>query len=115
KNQKVPSLLQEKLDAVEVVNPELIPSDCITMNSEVSCVFESVNGSVETIRNLKLVFPQNSNIEKGQISVLSALGSALLGSRIKSSISYCGPDGSSRKINLMKMVYQPEESGDWHL
>lgn len=96
-----------ELNRAEIVEPQNIPSDVITMNSLV--VF-----SDETITQLEywLVFPKDSDLVKRKISVLSPIGCALLGYRTGDTISVQTPKGE-KKLKVEKILHQPESHHDY--
>ena len=74
----------------------------ITMNS----VAEVVDLDTGRQMKVKLVYPNEADFRKGNVSVLSMFGSALLGYRVGSIISYKAP-GGIKKVEV-KSVYHPE-------
>jgi regulator of nucleoside diphosphate kinase len=102
--------LDEKLASATVVAPETMRPDVVTMNSKVvlsSPVWEAP-------REYRLVYPRERTGEPGELSVLSALGTQLLGARIGARFAL-GSGPSSRLVELSALTYQPEAAGDWHL
>ncbi len=64
-----------------------LSEDIVRMNSKVSLL---VDGSLEEIT---LVYPQQANVLKNKISVLSPMGTAILGYRVGSTVEWEVPDG----------------------
>jgi transcription elongation GreA/GreB family factor len=56
---------------------------------------------------VKLVYPDKADFRKGNVSVLSMFGSALLGYSVGSIVSYPAP-GGIKKVKI-KSVFHPEE------
>lgn len=108
KNEELSNLtiLCEEIARAERVNPKEIEPDFITMNSLIEVV-DLDNGKVMTI---KLVYPKDADFRKGNISILSLLGSALLGYRVGSIIKFDAPLGE-KKIRIKSIIYQPEANG----
>ncbi|HEY8493623.1 MAG TPA: nucleoside diphosphate kinase regulator [Myxococcota bacterium] len=104
-------LLRAELDRAEIVEPEDVPPDVVTMNSRVR-VADEVTGEVT---ELQLVFPAAADPDRGAVSVLAPVGSALLGLRKGASIEWPLPDGRARRIRVVEVSYQPEAAGDTHL
>ena len=102
--------LEQELHKAEVVPPDGIPPDVITMNSRV-CL-KDVNSGEELVYTL--VFPREANLEKGRISVLAPVGTAMIGYRKGDRISWPVP-GGIKKLQVKKIFYQPEAVGDYHL
>ncbi|MEN6436997.1 MAG: nucleoside diphosphate kinase regulator [Syntrophobacter sp.] len=102
--------LDEVLRDAEVVTPEMIPRDVVTMNSKIR-VRNQDTGS-ETVYHL--VFPGEADVRKNRISVLAPVGGALIGCRAGSSVKLRVPAGETRLI-IEEIQYQPESAGDYHL
>ena len=98
--------LEKELERAKVVAPEKIPDDVITMNSTVS-VRDLESGEEATYT---LVFPGETRIEENRISVLSAIGTALIGYRVGDVIEWKVPSGMKR-LKVEGILYQPEASG----
>ncbi len=99
--------LQAELEHAKVVAPSDIPADIITMNS--TSVLRDMDTD-ETV-TFSLVFPEDADIEKGAISVLAPIGTAMLGYRVGATIEWPVPDGR-RRFCIEEIVYQPEAAGD---
>ncbi|KAF1707262.1 nucleoside diphosphate kinase regulator [Pseudoxanthomonas sangjuensis] len=102
--------LMEELNRAEVLPPEQVPGDVVTMNSTVDCIDES---SGERHR-LTLVYPNDANVEKQRVSVLAPVGSALLGLSVGQCIDWQAPGGRHLRLRVTGIEYQPEASGDFH-
>ncbi len=83
-----------------------IPSDVITMRSRVRLSFGDGEDEEYT-----LVYPDEADLSENRISVLSPVGTAILGYRAGDVISWDVPDGSIA-IRVKSVVYQPEAAGD---
>jgi regulator of nucleoside diphosphate kinase len=102
--------LEAELDRAEIVDPENIPSDVITMRSTVR-LKDLVSGESATY---SLVFPTEANFADGKISVLAPIGTAILGYREGDTIEWPVPSGL-RKLKVEEILYQPESAGDHEL
>jgi regulator of nucleoside diphosphate kinase len=102
--------LDEELARAKVVAPREIPGDVVTMNSEV--IFEDTGSGAR--RNVRLVYPEAADAARGWISVLSPLGSALLGLRVQQEFDWVLPHGK-RRVRVVSVPYQPEANGDFAL
>lgn len=100
--------LDQELEKAKVVSPHDIPKDVITMNSIVRV---RDLGSGEK-KDYTLVFPSDARIEEGKISILSAIGTALIGYRVGDVIEWQVPSGLKR-LKVEKILYQPESSGHY--
>ena len=102
--------LRSGLERCRVVEPGRIPGAVVTMHSTV------------VVRDLKwresetytLVFPDDADINGGKLSVLAPLGTALLGAREGQVVEFDAPVGT-RRLEVEKVLYQPEASGHFHL
>jgi len=61
-----------------------------------------------------LVFPSDASIAERKISILAPIGTALLGSRVGSTVDWPVPAGR-RTMRIKDVLYQPEAAGDYHL
>lgn len=102
--------LKDGLERCRVVEPGRVPNRVVTMHSKVS-VRDLVADEVETYT---LVFPDAADINEGRLSVLAPLGAALLGTRTGQVIEFATP-GGRRRLEVEKVLYQPEAAGDFHL
>lgn len=102
--------LEKELDRGRVVSSQEIPSDVITMNSEVH--LKDLNTKEEI--TYRLVFPDHADVNQGWVSILAPIGTALLGYRVGDIIEWKVPAGIA-KLKVEKILYQPEAAGDYHL
>jgi regulator of nucleoside diphosphate kinase len=100
--------LEKELERARVVNPEEIPGDVITMNS--TARIRNLESGEKT--SYTLVFPADARIEENRISVLSAIGTALIGYRVGDVIEWRVPSGLKR-LKVEGILYQPEASGHY--
>ena len=100
--------LRAEIDRAEVVEPEEIPPNRVTMNSRVRFVDEESNEEHE----ITLVFPAHADVEENRISVLAPVGSALLGLSVGDTIEWPLPNARSRRLRVVAVTYQPEAAGD---
>lgn len=102
--------LENELNRGKVVKPQDIPSNVITMNSEV--YLRDLNTKKEI--TYRLVFPEHADASQGWISILAPIGTALLGYSVADTIEWKVPAGIA-KLKVEKILYQPEAAGDYHL
>ena len=100
--------LMEELNRADVLPPEQMPEGVVTMHSTVECEDE-LAGERHT---LTLVYPHESNVDTGHVSVLAPVGSALLGLSIGQSIDWSAPDGRKLRLRVTSIHYQPEANGN---
>ncbi len=99
-----------ELDRAEMVEPWEMPSDVVTMNSRVRFAFA---GSGEEV-TMTLSYPKDMHDSDQQLSVLTPVGTALLGLRIGDSITWQRPDGGIFEATVLDIDYQPERAGELH-
>lgn len=97
--------LLEELQRAEVVEPHEIPRTVVTMDSTVRFTL----GPREEEFCRRLVY-RRAAMDSSTISVLSPVGSALLGLSIGSSIEWPGPTGERLVIRIVDVVHQPESA-----
>ena len=102
--------LERELERAQVVAPEDIPPNVVTMNSTVRFKME---GSSEDL-HLTLVYPKDINNQPDRISVLAPIGSALLGLSVGDELEWPRPGGGMTKVRVVDVIYQPERSGELH-
>ncbi len=100
--------LEEILDLARVVGVKKVPDSVVTMNSRV--LFEDVRTGEEG--TVTIVYPADADPSSGKISVLSPVGTALLGEAEGREIELPLPHGQTRCIRIMNVLYQPEAQGD---
>lgn len=102
--------LASELMKAEIVESSDIPANVITMNSEV-LLQDMGNNDCKTY---KLVFPREADLEQRKVSVLAPIGTAMIGCRVGQLIRWNAPAGE-RCMKVVKILYQPEAAGDYHL
>lgn len=88
--------LAEELDRAIVVQREQVPADVVTMHAR--CIY--LDERLGTQREIELVYPSEADPATGKISVLTPVGSALLGLRVGQEIAWDFPDGSVRRLKV---------------
>ncbi len=102
--------LLNELSSAEIVEPEAIPADVVTMNSIVKLNFLNTNKVVQ----FQIVYPDKANIKENKISIFSPIATALIGYKVQDEIEWVVPAGLT-KIKIEEIVYQPEAAGDYDL
>lgn len=108
-NAEAEKLLNE-LATAEIIEPEEIPSNVVTMNSIVKLTFLDNNKQV----TLQLVYPNQANLKENKISIFSQVATALIGYSVGDQIEWIVPGGLT-KIRIDEIIYQPEAAGDYTL
>ncbi len=93
--------LEAELKRAETVNPGDIPKNVITMNSKVLLLADGIE------EEISLVYPDEADVEKNRISVLSPIGTAILGYAEGDMLEWDVPSGKA-KVEVKKVIYQPE-------
>lgn len=100
--------LEDELKRANVVEPEEVPSDVVTMNSTVRFVEEATGKEFE----LTLCYPHAIDGSAGKVSILAPVGSALLGLSVGQRIDWPLPGGRQMRVRIVDVLYQPERAGD---
>lgn len=108
-NAEAEKLIKE-LDSAEIVEPEAIPSNVVTMNSIVKLSFLNNNKQVQ----FQIVYPAQANLKENKISIFSPIATALIGYKIADEIEWIVPAGLTN-IRIDEIIYQPEAAGDYSL
>lgn len=102
--------LNSELGRAKIVDSRDVPPTVVTMNTRLR--FLDLDDGSQT--EVTLVFPAQANIDEGKISVLSPIGTALLGYAKGDKIEWMVPAGA-RRIQIEDILYQPESARDIHL
>lgn len=98
------SLFRVILEKAEIVTPERVPPNVVTMNSRF--FFEDEPSGV--YRVAQLVYPTDATADGTKISVLAPVGMALLGLSAGRAVSFPIPGGRMGRLRVVKVLYQPE-------
>ncbi len=102
--------LARELSIAETVDPKAVPPDVVTMNSRVVVKDAETGESAE----YTLVFPEQADVAQGRLSVVSPIGTAILGYAKGDALTWSTP-GGPRQIRIEDVLYQPEAAGDFNL
>ncbi len=100
--------LAEELGRAEKVDSKKIAPEFVTMNS----VVEVMNESTKMPMTIRVVYPKDADFKKKYISVLSPMGSALLGYKVGDTVQFDAPKGPVT-IRIQQICYQPEANGEY--
>jgi regulator of nucleoside diphosphate kinase len=103
-----PPAIQAVLDSADLVAPVDVAPDVVTMRSRVRVT----EPSGAEARVLTLSYPDDADAAQGCISVLSPVGTALLGLRVGDTARWASPDGSSGALHIAGIAFQPEANGE---
>lgn len=99
--------LTGELRRATLVEPRAVAPCVVTMDSRVRFRLDGEGGT----RDATLVCPGHEDSLLGRISVLTPIGSALLGMREGETVAWSGLDGRRRSVTVVKVLYQPEANG----
>jgi regulator of nucleoside diphosphate kinase len=91
----------------EIVPRDGIDENIVTVNSVVSYRDELT----ASVHQVAIVYPDDADVAKGRISVLSPVGAALLGRAAGARTAFDAPDGTRRVLHVLELHYQPEAWG----
>lgn len=100
--------LEAEIKRAKIVEPQQLPHDVVTMNSR---ALLSLN---DDDMEVSLVYPHASDSSQSRLSVLSPIGTAILGYSEGDNIRWDTPAGIAH-IEIKKLLYQPEAAGHYHL
>lgn len=100
--------LLDELTRANVVEPEEIPSNVVTMRSQVR--FEIAQPPQQLC--MTLAYPKDMAELPDGISILTPIGTALLGLAVGDSIAWPLPDGHTTTLRILDVPYQPERAGE---
>jgi len=95
--------LRRAVSRAKVVPTARVPGDVVTMRSRVR--LSDLTREREEVYTL--VYPEEADLTQGKLSVLSPLGTALLGARVGDVVSLVTGTGP-RTIKIRSVLYQPE-------
>ena len=94
--------LDIELGRPDIVQTQETPTDAVSMGSTVT--FIDLDSNEEN--TISLVYPDEANVAQMKISILSPVGSALIGLRIGGTIDWPVPQGKIRRLKVIA-VQQP--------
>lgn len=101
--------LEDELARADVLKPEDVPNNVVTMNAKVRIHLSGVKNASE----VTLVYPHEFKGAEGQVNVIAPIGAAILGLAEGQSIEWPQPDGQMMKVSIEKVLFQPEREGDY--
>ena len=101
--------VQSPLEDSYLVPSPAIPASVITMYTQVLLEGEPPTAPFK----VTLCYPADAKPARGFISVLSPLGASLLGLEAGATARWRTPLGEDRSARVLKVLFQPEASGDY--
>jgi regulator of nucleoside diphosphate kinase len=96
-------MLTEELERARVIDHGQVPRNIVRMGSDV--LFR--DDTTREIRSITLVFPGEADIAQNRVSVLTPIGTALIGLRAGQSITWRTRSGELKRLTVLK-VTNPE-------
>jgi regulator of nucleoside diphosphate kinase len=97
--------LEDELSRAEVVDDNCYPGDAVCMGSKV----EFVDLNTDKKSELILVYPRQASVDDMRVSILTPMGSALIGMRIGGVIDWVLPNGKTARIKILSIRSNKEE------
>lgn len=94
-----------ELERARVVTDASMPRNVVGMGSTV--VYETDTGDA---RRVTLVFPKDADISEGKISVLTPIGTALLGLAAGQTMGWTARDDRRHKLRVLAVTEHPVEA-----
>lgn len=101
--------IEDVLDASALVPSREVAPDIVTMYSQV--LLQDLQTSQRN--TLTLCYPADAEPAVGFVSVLSPVGTALLGMRVGGVARWSTPSGDKKAAEILAILFQPESSGDY--
>lgn len=102
--------MRELLESSDLVASGSVPPTVATMYSQL-LLQDAVAGGEPY--QLTLCYPEHAEPGAGFVSVLSPVGSSLLGLSIGDVARWCTPSGQQGAARILDVLFQPEASGDY--
>ncbi|KAB2696454.1 nucleoside diphosphate kinase regulator [Brucella haematophila] len=97
-HEEIADELMAELDRAKVVPAKRLPQNVVHMGSVVE--FRSNDGHE---RRVTLVYPGEADIAQGKVSILTPIGTALIGLAPGQSISWTARDGRAHELNVISV------------
>jgi regulator of nucleoside diphosphate kinase len=102
--------LSRRLSDARKIQQQTIARGVVTMNSKV--FLKEIKSGREN--EITITYPNSAEPRERRVSVLSAIGLALLGRKEREVVSWRVPSGTGI-FEIVKVTYQPEAAGDYNL
>jgi regulator of nucleoside diphosphate kinase len=98
------AVLASKLHRANIVDPADLREGIVTMRSMV----EFWSGETSRLFRAMLVYPAEASVSENKISILTPIGTALLGLSEGQCMPYEASDGSVKRLSVNRVLFQPE-------
>ncbi|MBK6602309.1 MAG: GreA/GreB family elongation factor [Betaproteobacteria bacterium] len=92
--------LRAELERAIVVPADAIPAGVVTMYAQVRYYDEHAG----VTRRVRIVLPEDADVERGDVSVLAPVGAALLGLEAGQAIDWRFPAGEIRRLRVEEVL-----------
>lgn len=99
------SLLLAELERAILYPARELPPGTVTMNAELDYLDESS----DVRRTVRLVYPNEADVERGRISILTPVAAGLIGLREGDRIVWPDRQGRTRTLRIMKVAPRDAE------
>ena len=110
KDQVVAELQEEELSRGEVLDPQDIPDNVVSMNSQIR--FTDLTRGCQMVRTL--VYPHALASVADGISVMAPIGAALIGLKVGDEIEWPLPNNANVRLRIDAIFWQPEREKQFH-
>ncbi|PCE32784.1 GreA/GreB family elongation factor [Burkholderia ubonensis] len=108
-NPRFQAMLDALLERADIVQPDAIKANVVTMNSQITLLDETSHEKT----TWTIVYPEEANLEQGRLNVFSPVGMALLGSQRGQLVKVMQPSGTEKLMKVVEIVFQPEANGEY--
>jgi regulator of nucleoside diphosphate kinase len=109
-DQAVAEMLENEISRGVVVDPNEIPDNVVSMNSQVQ--FTDLTRQKQMIRTL--VYPHALSSTEDGLSVMAPIGASLLGLKVGHAIDWPLPNNEHTLLRIDAILWQPEREGQFH-
>jgi regulator of nucleoside diphosphate kinase len=102
--------LRGELRRARLVQSYAVPPNLVTMSSKV--IYADVD--TRETKEVTIVYPWSAR-QPSAVSILSPVGTALLGLTAGDAIAWTLDDASVKRLRVLAVPYQPEAAGHWYL
>lgn len=104
-NPTASAMLLAELERALLYPAKDLPPSTVSMNAEVDYIDES-SGMRRTVR---LVYPNEADLERGRLSILTPVAAGLIGLAVGDRIAWPDRQGRTRTLRIEKVVAPPTE------
>ena len=96
----IAELLSDELERAIIVPFRELPPNVVCMNA----VVEYRHDDLDHVRRMKLVYPQDADIDARRLSILTSVGAGLIGLAEGMTMEFSVRPGSRARISVMKVI-----------